>query len=507
VKHLRTPTRHRLRISRLVWGPLTALCALHAQAQPQSSALGDTRAQGGTDRKKAADALFRKGLDLANSERFSEAASAFDEAYRTSPHFAVLYNAAQAHQRAGHLAKALEAFQRYLDEGGPSVPPKRASEVREQVGRLRERLGEVAVSVSPADATVFIDGERASDHRAPVEPGEHVVLVARAGPSSEVRIVSVRARETVRVSVTLAEPPSAPPPSGWLSIECSVPAVLLALDGQPATKLEGRAWIGASAGAHRVELRRAGYRPDVRSVTVESDRVLPLRCEMKPLEPLMVPWKATLAVGVHPSDAEVFLDDAPVPSSGTVPVGLHRLRVARSGYVPWAQDIVLEARQPTKIDLSLRPTRAYADQQREHVARQRSWSYGFLGAGGLLAGVAGYLFLDARSDWTRWDHRQDELDALWADASAERAGPVDEQRRNDALARSIQGETQVAIALGAIGLGALAQGAYLYLTADSASETPDPSSRQRHPAETGTRRAPSEPRPESVQTKAAGDRR
>ncbi|MBN1612225.1 MAG: hypothetical protein JW940_36675 [Polyangiaceae bacterium] len=139
---------------------------------------------------------------------------------------------------------------------------------------------------------------------------------------------------------------------------------------------------------------------------------------------------------------------------------------------------MLDARQPTRLDLSLRPTPACADRQRARVARQRNWSYGFLGTGGLLAGVAGYLFVDARSDWMRWDKRQNDLDAAWADASGEAAGPVEEQRQNDALARSVQSETQVAIALGALGLAALAEGVYLYLTADPASEPPAPRARR-----------------------------
>ncbi|MBN1612755.1 MAG: PEGA domain-containing protein [Polyangiaceae bacterium] len=205
-------------------------------------------------------------------------------------------------------------------------------------------------------------------------------------------------------------------------------------------------------------------------MTVERDRVSPLGCEMKPLEPQVRPWKAELSIQVRPRDAELFLDGVPLPSSSAVPLGAHRLRVVRSGYVPWTRDLVLEARQPTRLDLRLRPTQAYADKLHARAARQRTWSYGFLGAGGLLAGVASYLYLDARSDWRRWDGRQNDLDARWVEPASDKSLLQDEQRQNDALSRSVQRETQAAIALGVAGVSALATGVYLYLTAEPASE-------------------------------------
>ncbi|MBN1610077.1 MAG: PEGA domain-containing protein [Polyangiaceae bacterium] len=464
-------TRTCRRTNSVLLGTLTFLFALHLQAQPHPRGPTRDQAKGDLDHRSAADALFREGLELASQDRFSEAAFAFDEAYRASPHFAVLYNAAQAHRRAGHLAKALDAFRRYLDEGGSAVPLDRVSEIREQIRSLRERLGEVTVSVSPADATIFIDGEQeSSDRAALVEPGDHMVLAARTGLSPEYRVVPVHAGEAVRVTLALAAPPSTPSTPGWLAVECGVPAVQIVLDGRPATTVRGRAWIRASPGSHRVELRRAGYRSDVHSVTIERERVSPMRCEMEPLEPLVQPWKADLSVRAHPTDAEILLDDVPLPSSGAVPAGLHRLRVVRTGYQPWTQDVVLEARQPTRLDLSLRPTDAYAEKHRAHADRQRAWSYGFLAAGALLAGAGGYLYLHSRSDWRRWDGRQNDLDAAWADPPADQTTLRDEQRQNDELSRSVQRETQAAIAFGVAGVSALATGVYLYLTADSASE-------------------------------------
>jgi hypothetical protein len=202
---------------------------------------------------------------------------------------------------------------------------------------------------------------------------------------------------------------------------------------------------------------------------VESDRVAPLSCEMKPLEPLSLAWKGELAVRVHPADVEVFLDDAPLPPSGAVPVGSHRLRVVRSGC---AMDAGRRARSAPTDPARLEPTTDPCIRRRAARTRRSSTQLvvRFLGVGGVLAGVAGYLLLGARSDWRRWNNGQDALDARWAETGADRTGLVDDQRENDALARSIQSETQMAIALGAIGVGALAEGVYLYLTADPASE-------------------------------------
>lgn len=91
----------------------------------------------------------------------------------------------------------------------PGPPPRGRAPMPAPGDRNADRFGSVAVRVQPADAEVFIDGERwdtpAGENRLLVElsEGTHRVEVRKAGYKTYTSTVTIRSGETVTLNVSL----------------------------------------------------------------------------------------------------------------------------------------------------------------------------------------------------------------------------------------------------------------------------------------------------------------
>src|SRR5688572_25093243 len=80
---------------------------------------------------------FQMGLALVTKGDFLSAVDAFESAYETSPHYAVLYNLGQAYAALGRSDQALRTFERFLEDGGESIDPSRRGQVQSIIARER----------------------------------------------------------------------------------------------------------------------------------------------------------------------------------------------------------------------------------------------------------------------------------------------------------------------------------------------------------------------------------
>jgi len=120
-------------------------------------AIGLLATQARADDEAAAKAAFDQGTELFEGERFPEAAEAFREAYRLKPTWKLLFNIAQSEAASKRYGLSLEAFERYLAEGGDEISAERRDEVLDEVKRLREMVGSLEIAC-PEGAAVSIDG-------------------------------------------------------------------------------------------------------------------------------------------------------------------------------------------------------------------------------------------------------------------------------------------------------------------------------------------------------------
>lgn len=184
-----------------------------AHAQPQ-------------DRTGAAQVAFQRGIAEMDARRYPTALAALEESYRLYPSPVALYNIALAHREMGHVQRAVEAFERYLTEGGARVPAERITAVRDTLRQLREQVATVTLTATPTPFAAVVDGRDAAltDGALSLDPGEHVLVVTAPGRRPWREEVRLAPGQRVTRSVTL-EPDgtTAPAPAAGEAAPTTMP--------------------------------------------------------------------------------------------------------------------------------------------------------------------------------------------------------------------------------------------------------------------------------------------
>jgi tetratricopeptide (TPR) repeat protein len=188
------------------------------------------RSQG--ERAEAAENFDRGAKAFARGD-FRRAAEAFEAAYRLGPRPDVLWNAAQAWQRAGEAARAATLYARYLREAPPAAPDRGAATA--QLAALSPRLARVevhgdnleqlAVDDVPSQETIVyvsrgahvvsaVVGGRPVRKTQAVEAGDVVSVVLETPAVVEIIPAPPSSLPAARVSLS-PEPPPRPAHTGW----------------------------------------------------------------------------------------------------------------------------------------------------------------------------------------------------------------------------------------------------------------------------------------------------
>jgi hypothetical protein len=172
---------------------VVALIALASPVSAQQSVEDEAKAQ------------FDAGVVLFQEGQFEKASVAFARAYELRPSYKITYLVARCHDELEHYAAALEAFTRYLAEGGTEIDQARRDEVRAEIKRLNALVGVVAVESATKDATVFVDDERKGNTplASPVfvDLGKHTVVVKQGTSELHREVVTVAGGQRVVVKV------------------------------------------------------------------------------------------------------------------------------------------------------------------------------------------------------------------------------------------------------------------------------------------------------------------
>lgn len=159
---------------------------------------------------------FFKGVELYNDADFANALVEFKRAYDLAPDFHVLFNVGQACYQAQSYACALQAFQKYLADGGTQVPAKRRADVEKDIKKLAGRVSKLEVTVSVPGAAVTVDDEKVGD--APisdpvmVSQGKRKITATKPGYEPVTQTVELAGGDTQKIELVLKEIPKAPPP-------------------------------------------------------------------------------------------------------------------------------------------------------------------------------------------------------------------------------------------------------------------------------------------------------
>jgi hypothetical protein len=349
------------------------------------------RAAAAAPNSEVAAAQFQRGLSDARAGEIDAAAADFEAAYKASPNFAVLYNLGRTYAAMGRTVDAVNAFRRYLSDGGSAIDSKRRDEVVASIAFNERRIGQATISVDPASAVVLLDGNAVvltGDSMA-LATGDHVLVVTAPGYRSLVRTFSVQHATATSLRLELTKDGSPAPREVWLSITCAVPGVALFVDEAALGSTPLRTPIAVTDEAHRINFQRPGYAPNTIYWLPSAPPALDCGVKLGELAPSDA---ATLVVIPSEPGAPTFIDGARW-TDAPLPFGAHRLQLKKFGFHTWETNIELKRGENKRLEVRLSPEPEYAEEHRRRIRVQRSGGYGLAGAGAGLLIVSSALEL------------------------------------------------------------------------------------------------------------------
>jgi hypothetical protein len=420
-----------------------------------------------SDPRSAARAQFERGMTFVKSGDLEAAAEAFDLAYRTSPHYSVLYNLGLAYGTLGRPVEAALTLERFLSEGGERISGPRRKEVTKLIAQHRSRIGQVELEVLPEGAAIAIDGRDVGT--APIaEPlflakGTHALVASKAGFRSRAISLEVAGGEATRTRLELEAELTARPRPAALSITCKVPAATLSIDGEVKGSTPLTTPLLVEPGRHTLAFSRAGFRTHEESVVLDAGGSTLVDCHLRPDPALLRTDGAWLEVQSHPN-AMVFVNDERYHGERLAP-GRHTVRVECNGFRTWTGTVFLAKLARRHLAVTLKPTREHlaeldAERQKRNILAA---GIGALGLGLIGGASALYVWNDGRyDDWAS------SREAARRDLATGGAGPgsVAQWDELTTQAASLERTDNLALGLGLAGVVGLATAGLVWLGGD-----------------------------------------
>lgn len=401
---------------------------------------------------------FAHGVEFIDRGELEAAANEFEKAYALQPHFAVLYNLAQAYESTGRLPEAQEAFEAYLQQGGSKVPNSRRREVQGLISAVKARIGYVEFVVHPLGSDVQIDGRPRGRaplaNPTPLARGEHSIVVTHAGYEPVVRRIRVRAQEASNEEVSLLPVSgSGAAQLGQLRISSPTPDALVFIDGERVGDAAPDPRL-VTLGSHRARCERAGYRPFEQDVDVRAAEVAEVSCLLAPLVESREAPMTGLSLSIAHPGAVVFVDGVKASANSRVPSGRHEVVVRLRGFLAWHRTVVTRPGATEAIPVRLEPTamNALRIERAARSAARRDWAYVVGGFGLGLLGTGSALYLHNNSRYDAWARDRDALERD-ADLGVPENNLAQRYASASSSAVSIQRQDDAALAVSLVGGG------------------------------------------------------
>jgi PEGA domain len=365
---------------------------------------------------QAAKGEFEAAQTLFIKEQFDEAANHFLGAYSRKPFPAFLFNAAVSYEKARMLEKAVEFFQKYLDQdptaldfttvkvridaiktilAPPSVPvtpppdetpgaaqatpPATAPAVVAQAPLLPaiETKGLVVIDSKPQGATVYLDNKtKGVFAKTPWQgslPSKPVKLILEAkGFKSEERSIGPRSDKLVDVYIALSEEHFL----GWVEIVSNVPGADVFIDSKDIGAIGRTPFTGhLKPGKHAVFIERLGYKPVRQDIDVLPGTATQHMIKLERGENGWVNVAGRGAYGAKVSIDQKFACNAPCRTE-VVP-GSHRVEVEKAGFENYQGDLKVDKAAETSLEVQWSP----------RPSRRGAWTSAVLAAGFIGGGV------------------------------------------------------------------------------------------------------------------------
>lgn len=426
--------------------------------------VGQARADDAQEARKR----FDQAILLVEEGSFAEALAEFEKAYSLKPSVPVLYNIGMTYVALGKPVEASNALERYLLEGGSTLPPKRRAQATAELARQRARIALLELDIKPAGAEVRVDGDLIG--RSPINLpvrvglGTHKVSATMDGFVAQEATVRVASDERVHVEMALVPNTPKAEPQATIVVNCNVPGVRVYVDGQhqstlPTTPLQ------VPVGAKKIAFSRPGYSEKEHSLSLTAGQEYSINCEVARLPALDKSQAATLRVVATPNDAKIFVDGELLGAESTIPSGIHRLEVRRAGYSDWARDVTLTADTVTIFEATLdlsSPNLLNAAKERWTRRKIVSASLVGLGAATIATGVGLSVWNSDRYD--TWRSENDAIRTAWLGSGASARSIATRRSENVNLGDSISLVDKVSVGTAIAGGALITAGVIWYLT-------------------------------------------
>jgi hypothetical protein len=183
----------------------------YAAEPAQAAAVGEARKH------------FQRGITFYKDADYRSALVEFQEAYRISPSYKLLFNIAQTQEELGDFAAALTSLRAYAEQGGKELDRARHAQVDADEKRLEAHVATVTIEVNEPDAEISADADKhlvlgKSPLAAPVllNGGAWTFHAKKNGFTAAESSLSLAGGDRAKLALTLspevASPPPPPPP-------------------------------------------------------------------------------------------------------------------------------------------------------------------------------------------------------------------------------------------------------------------------------------------------------
>ncbi len=152
---------------------------------------------------------FQIGVELYDENDFANALIEFKRAYEIAQDYHVLFNVSQTYYQMQNYAGALDAFQRYLVEGGANLARDRRAYVEKEIQRLKGRVAQVRVTVNVPGADILVDDEKVAtsplDHPLTVSAGKRKITAQVPGKTPASQTIEIAGGDSTAITLQIEQ--------------------------------------------------------------------------------------------------------------------------------------------------------------------------------------------------------------------------------------------------------------------------------------------------------------
>jgi serine/threonine protein kinase len=259
------------------------------------------------------------------------------------------------------------------DSAAPQAAPARGRTARKRAAAAPVVVpGLVAIDSAPQGAQVQFDGKSDPAWVTPytmagLAPGQHTVVVAKAGYITDTRTIDVASGNKAVVAIHLT------PLMATLSVSSSPAGANVYVDGKDSGKVTP-AQLSIDKGAHAILLRKAGYLDETASSQLVQGEISRVSCTLRPLgnaDDIRTTGKfkkmfggkggvagmGTVSVKTQPKGAQVAVNqhllEKNTPVEFLLDPGNYIIDITLSGYAPIHKVVTLDRSGKVAVDESL----------------------------------------------------------------------------------------------------------------------------------------------------------